>query len=150
MPLREYVVIDEGAIVDIETIDTGNFIKIRTNVEIGKHFCCWSHVTIDPDVKIGNNVKVHNHVYICQGTIIEDDVWIGPGAMFLNDKYPPRYNQDAWEPPVIKKGAIIGGASTIGPGVTIGEKAIIGAGAVVIKDVPPYAVVVGNPARRIK
>lgn len=148
--LREYVVIDNGAEVDLDTIDTGNFIKIRSGVKIGKNFSCWSHVTIDPGARIGDNVKIQNNVYICQGTIIEDDVFVGPGVTFLNDRYPPRYDQSLWEPPIVRKGAIIGGGVTIGPGVEIGEKAIIGAGAVVIRDVKPYWVMVGNPARRVK
>lgn len=130
--------------------DTGYFVVLRTFCSIGDNVSIWSHCTIDPYAIIGNNVKIHNHVYVCQYAVIEDDVFIGPGTVLLNDRYPPRYNPDDWEPPVIKKGAIIGGGVSIGPGVMIGEKAIVGAGSVVIRNVPKGQIWAGTPARRIR
>ena len=147
--IRNNVVIEEGVEYG-KNLDTGYFVVLRANCLIGNDVCIWSHSTIDPYAIIGNNVKIHNHVYICQYAVIEDNVFIGPGTVLLNDRYPPRYSPDDWEPPVIKKRAVIGGGVSIGPGVIIGEKAIIGAGSVVIGNVPKGQIWVGNPARRIR
>lgn len=147
--IRDFVVI-ENDVVYGANLDTGYFVVLRKGCIVGDNVCIWSHCTIDPLVRIGHNVKIHNHCYIAQGTIIEDDVFLGPGVIITNDKYPPRYDSSLWEPPIIKRGAAIGGNVTIGPGVIIGEEAKIGAGTVVINDVPTKQVWVGNPARRIR
>jgi len=131
-------------------LDTGYYVILRTGCIIGDEVKIWSHTVIDPGARIGNNVKIHCNCYISQGVIIEDDVFIGPNVIFLNDKYPPRYEPDLWTPPIVRKGAIIGGGCIIGPGVEIGERAIIGAGAVVIKSVPAHQLWVGLPASRLK
>jgi acetyltransferase-like isoleucine patch superfamily enzyme len=89
-------------------------------------------------------------VYISQGVTIEDDVFIGPGVRILNDKYPPRYDEKVWEPPVIRKGAIINGSVTVCAGVEIGERAIIAAGAVVTRSVPAGQLWAGVPAQRLR
>ena len=93
-------------------------------------------------------MKVQNFVSVYRGVTIEDNAFIGPHATFTNDLYPRSFNKD-WEivPTVVKKGASIGANATIVCGVTIGEYAMVGAGAVVTKDVPPFGLVVGNPAR---
>jgi acetyltransferase-like isoleucine patch superfamily enzyme len=147
--IRNNVVIEDKVEYG-KNLDTGYFVILRTGCLIGDDVCIWSHCTIDPYAIIGNNVRIHNHVYICQYAVVGDDVFIGPGTKLLNDRYPPRYNPDDWEPPIIKEGAIIGGGVIIGPGVTIGEKAIIGAGSVVINNVPANQIWVGTPARRIR
>lgn len=113
-------------------------------------------VEIQKGVKIGKRVKVSSHSFICEGVIIEDEVFIGHGVMFINDKYPHATTAEGslqseadWVciPTVIKKRASIGSNATILCGVTIGEGALVGAGSVVTHDVPAGAVVAGNPAR---
>lgn len=127
-----------------------NQAQIRESCIIGE--CCniGKNVYIDTGVQIGNRVKIQNNVNVYHGVTIEDDVFVGPSATFTNDMYPRAFSKD-WEivPTLVKKGASIGAHATIVCGVTIGEYAMVGAGSVVTKDVPPYALVVGNPARII-
>jgi len=124
------------------------FVQIMDNAEIGKNCVIGNGVYIDRNVKIGTNVKIHNKACIYDGTIIEDNVFIGPGVYFTNDKYP-RYDKTrdvkgvSW---VVSEFASIGANSTILPGVNIGRNAIVGAGSVVTKDVPEGILVYGNPA----
>jgi len=124
--------------------------KIGDNAKIG------AFVEIRKEVVIGNNVKVQAFAFIPEGVTIEDGVFIGPHACFTNDKYPKAINEDGtlkkpedWKitSTHVRKGANIGANATILCGVTIGEYATVGAGAVVTKDVPAHATVVGNPAR---
>ena len=113
-------------------------------------------VEIQKNASIGARCKVSSHSFICEGVTIEDEVFVGHGVMFTNDLYP-RSTADAgrlqteadWRviPTLVKSGASIGSGATILAGITIGEGALVGAGAVVTRDVPPYAIVVGNPAR---
>lgn len=137
----------EGDVDYRDDLDTGYYVVLRS-CKLGRGVGIWSHSVVDPGVVIGNNVRIQAHVYISSGTLIEDDVFIGPGALFLNDRYPPRYNKLLWEPPVVRRGAVIGGGAVICPGVEIGESAKIGAGAVVVRDVPAGEVWIGVPARR--
>lgn len=132
------------AFVNLYGCEIGDESKIGTFVEIQK------------GVKIGRRVKVSSHSFICEGVAIEDEVFVGHGVMFINDRYPRSTNADGslqtgedWEcmPTVIKKRASIGSNATILCGVTVGENAIVGAGAVVTKDVPPDTVVAGVPAK---
>lgn len=116
--------------------------------QIGRNCLIGAFVEIQKDVNIGNNCKIQSHSFICSLVTIEDNVFIGHGVVFINDRYPPAGDPSKWEKTRVKKGAIIGSNATILP-VTIGQGAIIGAGAVVTKDVPPYAIVVGNPAKII-
>ena len=116
-------------------------------------------VEIQKNATIGKNCKISSHTFICEGVTIEDEVFVGHGVMFINDRYP-RSTADSgslqteqdWEviPTIVKKGASIGSNATILCGITIGEGAIIGAGSVVIKDVPAMTVVAGNPAKIIR
>ncbi|MEH2191997.1 MAG: acyltransferase [Nostoc sp.] len=124
----------------------GDDTKIGTFVEIQK------------DVTVGNRCKISSHSFICEGVVLEDEVFIGHGVMFTNDLYPRATNEDGslkteddWYTvkTLVKCCASIGSNATILPGVTIGEKAIVGSGAVVTHDVPDYAIVVGVPARMI-
>ena len=127
------------------SIDDGS--KIGTFVEIQK------------GATIGKNCKISSHTFICEGVHIADNVFIGHNVTFINDKFPRATNEDGslqnesdWDciETYVEQGASIGSSATILCGVRIGKKAVIGAGAVVTKDVPPNAVVVGNPARVIK
>lgn len=117
---------------------------------IGSNCNICSHTFIENDVLLGNNVTIKNGVYLWDGITLEDDVFVGPNATFTNDKNPrSKQFQDKVVRTTVKKGASIGaGAVLIGP-VTIGEYAMVGAGAVVTKDVSPYTLVVGNPAKVI-
>ena len=127
-----------------------NQAQIRENAIIGENCNIGKDVYIDFDVRIGNNVKIQNGVSVYHGVTIEDDVFLGPHMTFTNDLYPRAFISDfkVYET-LVKKGASIGAHATIICGITIGEYAMIGSGAVVTKDVPSYALVVGNPARVI-
>lgn len=124
---------------------------IFADAKIGENCNICSHTLIESDVIIGNNVTIKSGVYIWDGSRVEDDVFIGPNATLTNDRMPRSKQYPAKFAGVyLKKGASIGANATILPGVTIGEFAMVGAGAVVTKDVPANAVVVGNPAKIIK
>ena len=115
---------------------------------IGDDFSLWSNSTVDYGCVIGNRVKIHHNVYVAQYTTIEDDVFLAPGVMIANDPHPGcAKSKQCMKGPTIRRGAQIGVNATILPFVIIGERALVGAGSVVTKDVPPGAVVRGNPAR---
>jgi UDP-2-acetamido-3-amino-2,3-dideoxy-glucuronate N-acetyltransferase len=126
--------------------------------EIGDDSKIGTFVEIQKGAKIGARCKISSHSFICEGVTIEDEVFVGHGVMFTNDLLPRAANPDGspqtdadWKciPTVVKRGASIGSNATLLCGITVGERALIGAGAVVTKDVPAGAVVVGNPARPI-
>ncbi|WP_148624588.1 acyltransferase [Aliarcobacter cryaerophilus] len=123
-------------------------VQIRENANIGKDCIIGKDCYIDTNAKLGNRCKIQNGVSIYWGVTIEDDVFVGPNACFSNDKVPRAFNQ-CWEvtPTLVKKGSSIGANATIVCGVTIGEYAMIAAGSVVTKDVSPYSLVIGNPAK---
>jgi len=126
-----------------------NLAQVREKAEIGKNCIISKNVYIDAEVKIGDNVKIQNNVNVYHGVTIEDDVFCGPSMTFTNDMFPRAFNQE-WgiTNTLIKKGASIGANATIVCGITIGEYAMIGAGSVVTKNVEPYALVYGNPAKK--
>lgn len=127
-----------------------NLAQVRENANIGCNTIISKNVYIDFDVSIGNNVKIQNNVSVYNGVTIEDDVFVGPSAIFTNDFRPRAVNSD-WKvtPTLIKKGASIGAGATLVCGITIGEYAMVGSGSVLNKDIPAHALVVGNPARLI-
>ena len=129
-------------------LQTGHNVIIREQNKIGDNLNIWSNSVIDYGCIIGNSVRIHNNAYIAQYTIIEDDVFLGPGVMTANDPHP--ICTLCMKGPTIKKGARIGVNATIMSHITIGEYALVGAGSTVINDVPPKTVVVGSPARIIK
>lgn len=122
--------------------------QIREKSEIGKNCIISKDTYIDTNVKIGNNCKIQNSVSIYHGVTIEDDVFVGPNACFTNDKVPRAFDPD-WKitSTLIKTGASIGANATIVCGIVIGEYAMIAAGSVVTKNVEPYSLVMGNPAK---
>jgi UDP-2-acetamido-3-amino-2,3-dideoxy-glucuronate N-acetyltransferase len=124
--------------------------------EIGDQTKIGTFVEVQKGARIGRRCKISSHTFICEGVVIEDDVFVGHGVMFTNDRYPRAVNADGelkgkedWTctPTLVKKGAAIGSNATLLCGVTVGENALIGAGAVVTHDVPAHAVVAGTPAR---
>ena len=127
--------------------------------EIGDDVRIGAFVEIQKGAKVGNRCKISSHSFICEGVILEDEVFIGHNVTFINDLYPRATNADGqlqseadWKciPTLVKKGASIGSSATLLCGITVGENAIVGAGSVVTKDVPPNSVVVGNPAKVLK
>jgi acetyltransferase-like isoleucine patch superfamily enzyme len=127
--------------------------------EIGAGTQLGTFVEVQKNARIGQRCKVSSHSFICEGVTIEDEVFVGHGVMFTNDLFPRATRSDGqlqeandWTciPTVIKKGASIGSNATILCGIIVGEGAIIGAGSVVTKDVPPGAVVAGNPAQILR
>jgi acetyltransferase-like isoleucine patch superfamily enzyme len=126
---------------------------------IGDETKIGSFVEIQKNAIIGNRCKISSHTFICEGVVIEDNVFIGHGVTFTNDTYPRAtmgggalQTESDWkvEPTVIRRGASIGSGATILCNVSVGENAIVGAGSVVTKDVPPNAIVAGNPARVLR
>ena len=127
--------------------------------EIGDETKIGTFVEIQKNAAVGKRCKISSHSFICEGVLIEDNVFIGHGVMFINDTYPRATAQGGqlqteadWkvERTIIKQGASIGSGATILCNVTVGENAIVGAGSVVTKSVPPNAIVAGNPARVLR
>jgi len=137
-----------------ENVKLAKFINLY-GCTIGDNTKIGTFVEVQKNASIGRNCKIQSHTFICEGVIIEDDVFVGHGVTFVNDKYPRSTNGNGclqseadWKvaPSIVKKGASIGSGATILCNVTIGESAIIGSGSVVTKDVPPFTIVAGNPA----
>ncbi|PYS83718.1 MAG: transferase [Acidobacteria bacterium] len=147
--IRSHTVIYAGNHIGAN-FQTGHSVMIRESNEIGDDCSIGTHSNIEHHVKIGNRVRIHSHVFIPEYSILEDDAWVGPGAVFTNDLYPPSRTVDALKGPHLMPGARVGANATLLPGVIIGRNALVGAGAVVVCDVPDGKVVVGNPARIIK
>lgn len=126
------------------------FVVILEGARIGKNCNICAHTLIENDVLIGDDVTIKSGVYLWDGITVQDKVFIGPNATFTNDKKPrSKQYPDKYMETVIEEGASIGANATILPGITLGAYCMIGAGSVVTKDVPPYSVVVGNPARLV-
>ena len=126
---------------------------IGDNVRLG------TFVEVQKGAQIGSNCKIQSHSFICEGVTLEDEVFVGHGVTFINDRFPRATNDEGlpkgdgeWtcEPTIIKRGASIGSGATIMCGITVGERAVVGAGSLVLKDVPAGAVVAGNPARILR
>lgn len=141
---------DEGCKIGSGT-KIWHFSHIMKDCEVGENCNIGQNVVISPLVKIGNNVKIQNNVSVYTGVVCEDDVFLGPSCVFTNVINPRSAvsRKSEYMKTHIKKGASIGANATIVCGVTLGEYSFIGAGAVIIKDVPGYALMVGNPARHI-
>ncbi len=147
---HETAVIDEGCTIG-EGSKIWHFSHIMPNCVLGEKCNIGQNVVVSPEVILGNNVKVQNNVSIYTGVICEDDVFLGPSMVFTNVMNPRSAvnRRDQYSKTVVKKGASIGANATIVCGNDIGEYAFIGAGSVVTKEVPDFALVVGNPARQI-
>ncbi len=147
---HETALVDEGSVLGDGT-KVWHFSHIMPNCIIGERCNIGQNVVISPEVKLGNNVKIQNNVSVYTGVICEDDVFLGPSMVFTNVINPRSAinRKGEYAKTTVKKGASIGANATIVCGNDIGEFAFIGAGAVVTKDVPAYALLVGNPAKQI-
>lgn len=150
---KKYFVHESSYVDDGSEIGEGtkiwHFSHIMSDSVIGKNCNIGQNVVISPGVKLGNNVKIQNNVSVYTGVICEDDTFLGPSCVFTNVINPRSFiaRKDEYKNTLIKKGASLGANSTVICGNTVGKYALIGAGAVVTKDIPDYALVVGNPGR---
>lgn len=146
---HETAVIDEGCKIG-KSVKIWHFSHIMSNCQIGENCNIGQNVVVSPEVILGKNVKIQNNVSIYTGVICEDDVFLGPSMVFTNVTNPRSgvNRRGEYSKTIVRKGASIGANATIVCGHDIGEFAFIGAGAVVTKTVPAYALVVGNPARQ--
>lgn len=147
---HDTAVIDDGCIIG-EGTKIWHFSHIMPKCVIGENCNIGQNVVISPEVVLGKNVKIQNNVSIYTGVICEDDVFLGPSMVFTNVTNPRSAinRKNEYVKTIVKKGASIGANATIVCGHDIGEFAFIGAGAVVTKNVPAYALVIGNPARQL-
>jgi UDP-2-acetamido-3-amino-2,3-dideoxy-glucuronate N-acetyltransferase len=152
---KEYFVhessyVDEGAVIGKGT-KIWHFSHVMSKTVLGENCNLGQNVVISPDVVFGNNVKVQNNVSVYTGVICEDDVFLGPSMVFTNVMNPRSAvnRKSEYKRTLVRKGATIGANATIVCGIELGEYSFIGAGTVVIRDVKPYAMLVGNPARQI-
>lgn len=157
MYIHPSATVEEGAQIG-EGTRIWHLVQVRPGAKIGTECIIGRGVFIDSGVVIGNRVKIQNYVSVYHGVTVEDGVFIGPHAVFTNDKIPRAINADGtlkaaddWvvSPTLVRYGASIGTNAVLVCGITVGRWAMVGAGAVVTKDVPDYALVVGNPARII-
>ena len=154
MTEKEYFIHESSYVDDGVTIGSGtriwHFCHVMSGSRIGENCNIGQNVVIGPDAVIGNGCKIQNNVSVYKGVTLEDDVFCGPSMVFTNVFNPRAHilRMDEARPTLVKKGASLGANCTIVCGVTIGTYAFVGAGAVVTKDVPDYALMVGNPARQ--
>ena len=146
MNIHETAIIENNVIIG-EGTKIWHFSHIREYAQIGKNCIIGKYIEIGPVVKIGDRCKIQNHANIFEGSVLEDYVFIGPGVIITNVSNPRAESKSEFTNTLIKHHATIGANSTIICGLSIGEYAFIGAGSVVTKDIPPYALAYGNPAR---
>jgi acetyltransferase-like isoleucine patch superfamily enzyme len=148
--IRSHSIIYAGNVIG-DNFQTGHGVMIRENNKISDNVSVGTHSIVEHHVTIGNDVRLHSNVFVPEYTVLEDSCWLGPNVVVTNAKYPRSPNvKETLKGATIKRNAKIGANTTLLPGVTIGENALVGAGSVVVEDVPPGAVVAGNPARVIK
>ena len=147
---HESAYVDDGCVIGAGT-KIWHFSHIMNNCVIGESCNIGQNVVISPNVKLGRNVKIQNNVSVYTGVICEDDVFLSPSMVFTNVINPRSAvsRKDEYRPTILRRGASVGANATIVCGNEIGEYAMIGAGSVITKPVPAYALVVGNPARQI-
>ena len=147
--VHESAIVDDGSVIG-KGSKIWHFSHIMPNCVIGEQCNIGQNVVVSPNVILGKNVKVQNNVSIYTGVVCEDDVFLGPSMVFTNILNPRSaiIRKTEYKTTLVKKGASIGANATIVCGITIGEYALIGAGAVVTKDVKPFALLIGNPARQ--
>tara|TARA_Y100001958_G_C20986470_1_gene375640 strand:+ start:38 stop:619 length:582 start_codon:yes stop_codon:yes gene_type:complete len=145
-------IIDENVLIGSES-KVWHFSHIQSNAQIGDNCSLGQNVNVSNNVKIGNNVKIQNNVSVYEGVELEDFVFCGPSVVFTNIAKPrsefPQNETKLYQKTLVRKSASIGANATILCGITIGKYALIGAGSVVLKDVPDFALIVGNPGKII-
>lgn len=148
--VHESSYIDDDVVIG-ENTKIWHFSHILSHTRIGKNCSFGQNCVVGPHVTIGNNVKVQNNISIYEGVEVEDDVFIGPSVVFTNVINPRSFivRKEEYKKTLLKRGVSIGANATIVCGYTLGEYAFVGAGAVVTKNIPNYAMVLGNPARQI-
>jgi UDP-2-acetamido-3-amino-2,3-dideoxy-glucuronate N-acetyltransferase len=148
--VHESSYVDDGASIGAGT-KIWHFCHIMPGADIGQRCNLGQNVVVMPGARLGNNVKVQNNVSIYEGVVLEDDVFCGPSCVFTNVVNPRSHvpRKSEYQPTLVRRGASIGANATIVCGHDIGSYSLVGAGTVVIGDVAPHAVVVGNPARQI-
>ena len=147
---HESAIIDEGCEIG-DGSKIWHFSHVMPNCKIGKKCNLGQNVVISPEVILGNNVKIQNNVSVYSGVVCEDDVFLGPSCVFTNITNPRSavIRRDQYSLTLVKEGASIGANATIVCGNNIGKFALIGAGSVITKNVPDYALIVGNPGKQI-
>lgn len=148
--IHDSAIIDQGALIGDGT-KIWHFSHLMAACQVGKHCNIGQNVFIDNHVVIGNGVKIQNNVSVYNGVIVEDDVFLGPSMVFTNVMNPRSFieRKNEFKKTIVRRGATIGANATVICGVEIGEYAMIGAGAVVTKNVPPFALMTGVPARQV-
>ena len=148
--VHKTAIIDKSTIIG-ENCKIWHFSHILSGSVIGEGCSFGQNCVVGPNVQMGKNCKVQNNVSVYEGVVCEDNVFLGPSMVFTNVVNPRAFinRREEFKMTLLKKGCSIGANATIVCGVTIGEYALIGAGSVVVRDVPPFALVVGNPARQI-
>jgi len=156
--LRCGTIIYAGNIIG-NNFETGDNARIREKNKIGNRVSIGTGSIIECECEIKNNVRIHSKCFIPEYTVIEENAWIGPGAIMTNvlhppcpafKKHAPVYGEKCCHGPIIKKNAVIGAGSVVMPGVIVGENAVVGAGSVVTEDVATGCIVAGNPAKFLK
>jgi UDP-2-acetamido-3-amino-2,3-dideoxy-glucuronate N-acetyltransferase len=155
MPASEFFVHPTAVIDDDVVIGRGttiwHFVHVLSGSRIGEGCVIGQNVMIGPKVRVGDGCKIQNNVSLYEGVLLEDDVFCGPSVVFTNVRLPRAHvsRKAEFQPTVVRRGASLGANATIVCGREIGAYAMIGAGAVVTRDVPPHALMVGNPARQL-
>ncbi len=148
--VHETSIVDDGAIVGDGT-KIWHFSHVQAGAQIGQNCVLGQNVNVGCEAIIGDDCKIQNNVSIYDGVVLEDNVFCGPSCVFTNDLFPRAHSSQGWEisKTLVKEGASIGANATVVCGHTIGRYAMLGSGSVCTRDVPDYALVVGNPARQI-
>ncbi len=148
--IRSGSVIYQGVEIG-DAFETGHGVVVREENRLGDHVSIWNNSTVDYGCRVGSRVKIHCNCYVAQFTVLEDDVFLAPGVTIANDIHPGcAFSAECMKGPTLRRGVRVGVNVTILPYVVIGEGSLIGSGSVVTRDIPPFSVAYGNPARVVR